>query len=251
MERRRFGLLGKKLEHSFSPNYFALKFEQEGLPNCTYELFPLTKINDFEQLIQEQAHLAGLNVTIPYKQAIIPYLDELSPQAKAVGAVNTIQFWGNKLIGHNTDVYGFEQSLLSCLTPLQKQSKALILGTGGAALAVAYVLQQLQIPYQYVSRTPTTGQLTYTAINAPLLKQHLILVNTTPLGMFPHIHSYPDIDYNALTSDHLLFDLIYNPTETLFLQKGKEQQTTIQNGLSMLELQADRAWEIWNERYVK
>lgn len=247
MERRRFGLLGKNIGHSFSPTYFATKFETEGISNCTYELFPLEQIYDFEQLLKQQNNLAGLNVTIPYKQVIIPYLEELSPQAKAVGAVNTIQFKAGKLIGHNTDIYGFEQSLLSCWSMNQRRSKALILGTGGAALAVAYVLEQLEIAYQYVSRTPTEHQLAYTDLEASIIQDHLIIINTTPLGMAPNINSCPNIPYVALTSQHLLFDLIYNPSTTLFLKKGKLQQAAIQNGLPMLELQAEKAWEIWNE----
>lgn len=246
MESRRFGLLGRNIGHSFSPSYFAEKFKKEGIQNTTYELFPLEQIQDFEQLLQKN-DLAGLNVTIPYKQAIIPYLDKLSPQAKAVGAVNTIQFLDGKLVGHNTDVYGFEQSLLSSMTTTQRESKALILGTGGAALAVAYVLDQLHIPYQYVSRTPTEYQMAYTDLDSSTLQQHLILINTTPLGMSPNVQTYPTLPYTALTNNHLLFDLIYNPLETYFLKKGKKQGTTIQNGLAMLQWQADKAWEIWNE----
>lgn len=246
-KRRRFGLVGKELKHSFSPTYFAQKFEQFGINDASYELFSFAAISDFPIWLRQQKNLVGLNVTIPYKQVIMPYLDSLSPAAQAIGAVNTIAFRNNLLIGHNTDIWGFEQSLLACLTQQQRASRALILGTGGAALAVSYVLQQLQIPYQFVSRKPTAVQLGYEQMDATVLQQHLVLINTTPLGMYPHLQTLPDLDYGAITPQHLLFDLVYNPAVTAFLQQGKNQGATIQNGLPMLQGQADKSWEIWNE----
>ncbi|WP_052596870.1 shikimate dehydrogenase [Aureispira sp. CCB-QB1] len=242
---KKFGLIGRHLQHSFSPAYFAHKFKQAAIIDCTYELFPLATIKDFPKLLQRESNLSGLNVTIPYKQAVIPFLDQLSPQASQVGAVNTIQFIDNKLIGHNTDVYGFQTSLERNLTIQQATSKALILGTGGASKAVAYALQQMNISYQYVSRAKENA-LRYEILSPELLQQHLIIINTTPLGMAPKVETCPLLPYMALGQQHILFDLVYNPEQTLFLKKGAAQGATILNGLEMLHLQADRAWDIWN-----
>lgn len=239
-----YGLIGKSLQHSFSPTYFAEKFKKEGIRDSVYRSFPLERIEDFNQLLQKENNLAGLNVTIPYKTQIIPFLDELSPQAAAIGAVNVIQFKNNQLIGHNTDVDGFQISLERHLNSEQKQSKALVLGTGGASKAVIFALESLKISYQLVSRN-ADANYTYQELNADLLKEYLILINTTPLGMFPSIETCPPIPYEAIGAKHLLFDLVYNPLETVFLTEGKNRGATIVNGLEMLHLQAEKAWAIW------
>lgn len=241
---RTFGLIGKKLDHSFSPSYFAQKFEKESIINSQYLAFPLKEIEGFPTLVQQQTNLVGLNVTIPYKTTIIPFLDSLDSAATQIGAVNTIKFINGHLKGFNTDVYGFEQSLLPLLKPYHQQ--ALVLGTGGAAKAVVYVLNQLKIPFQYVSRSPSSSQLSYTQINSQLLKEHLIIINTTPLGMHPNTAQAAAIPYAALGDKHLVYDLVYNPLKTMFLAKAEAQGAIIKNGLDMLHLQAEKAWEIWN-----
>lgn len=242
---RTFGLIGQHLQHSFSPAYFAHKFEQEAILDCVYKLFPLAQIEDFRLLLQKDLNLAGLNVTIPYKQAIIPFLDDLSPQALEIGAVNTIQFVKGKLIGHNTDVYGFQTSLEQALSPVHLHSKALILGTGGASKAVAYALQKMNIAYQYVSRVSTKQALSYTMLSPEVIQEHSIIINTTPLGMSPSVKTCPKLPYIALEPKHILFDLVYNPEQTLFLKRGIEQGAKTINGLEMLHLQAEKAWDIW------
>jgi shikimate dehydrogenase len=242
---KRFGLIGRHLQHSFSPAYFANKFKQEGILGCAYDLFPLAQIEDFKSLLQKNLNLAGLNVTIPYKQAIIPFLDDLSPQALQIGAVNTIQFVEGQLIGHNTDVYGFQTSLEKALSSTQFNSKALVLGTGGASKAVVYALQEMNIPYQYVSRVSTADALSYEILSPKLVQNHLIIINTTPLGMSPNIESCPFLPYAAIGQAHILFDLVYNPKQTLFMKRGAEQGAKTINGLEMLHLQAEKAWNIW------
>lgn len=242
---RQFGLIGKSLKHSFSPKYFAAKFEREGIKNTHYQAFELTEIGAFLQLQQDYPNLAGLNVTIPYKEEIIPYLDQLAPTAEAIGAVNTIQFKNNQLIGHNTDLIGFQKSLMELLNgSIPKQ--ALILGTGGAAKAVAYSLDQLAIPYKYVSRKPTANQLSYADLNTEVIAKHHLIINTTPLGMYPYIDTAPELAYEGLSAAHFCYDVVYNPEETLFLQKAKTQSAKYCNGLAMLHGQAEAAWEIWN-----
>lgn len=242
---KRFGLIGQHLQHSFSPAYFANKFKQEEILDCTYELFPLAEIEDFKTLLQKEHNLSGLNVTIPYKQTIIPFLDRLSPQALQIGAVNTIQFVEGKLIGHNTDVYGFKTSLEKSLSTTQFHSKALVLGTGGASKAVAYALQEMNISYQYVSRKATEGILSYEMLSPEFIQEHLIIINTTPLGMSPNLNTCPLLPYTAIGQGHILFDLVYNPKQTLFMKKGAEQGAKTINGLEMLHLQAEKAWSIW------
>jgi shikimate dehydrogenase len=242
---KQFGLIGRHLQHSFSPTYFANKFKQEGILDCAYDLFPLAQIEDFKTLLQKELNFAGLNVTIPYKQAIIPFLDELSPQALQIGAVNTIQIIEGKLIGHNTDVYGFQTSLEKSLSVTQFHSKALVLGTGGASRAVVYALQEMNIPYQYVSRKATEDALSYEMLSPELIQKHLIIINTTPLGMSPNINTCPLLPYTAISQGHILFDLVYNPKQTLFMKKGAEQGAKTVNGLEMLHLQAEKAWNIW------
>ncbi len=247
---RRFGLIGFPLSHSFSEKYFAEKFRNEGITDVSYENFPLESIHEFPGLITSVKDLAGLNVTIPYKEKIIPYLDELAGEAAAVQAVNTIRIvpQGDRmhLTGYNTDVWGFEVTLKPLLKPWH--TFALVLGTGGAAKAVGYVLKKLGLEVWYLSRKPK-GEKTirYNELTGPMLQQIKVLVNTTPLGMFPVTDTCPEIPYRYLTPEHLLYDLVYNPSETLFMKLGKEQGATVINGLEMLKQQAEKAWRIWNE----
>ena len=240
-----FGLIGYPLSHSFSKRYFNAKFADEKLEDHYYELFPLQEIEALKQLIGDNPNLKGLNVTIPYKKAVIPYLDIIDTEAEQIGAVNTIQIKDGKLTGYNTDVYGFEQSLLKLLKP-EIHRAALILGTGGAAQAVAYVLHKNRIPFRYVSRSKLQNNyLTYSELSGQM-SSYQIIINTTPLGMSPHIDSKPDLPYEEIGRDHLFYDLVYNPDETAFLSAGKARGAMIKNGLEMLHLQAEKAWEIWN-----
>lgn len=241
---KQFGLIGYPLSHSFSQKYFTEKFENEHIGGCRYDNFPLTEINEFKDLISNN-DLTGLNVTIPYKQVVMPFLDSVEDEAAAIGAVNTIQFRNGKLKGYNTDVYGFVESLMPFILE-RSDLKALILGTGGASKAVAYGLKKMHIQYQFVSRTERENTITYDALTPELVKQNQLIVNTTPLGMYPNVDEAPKIPYNGITDEHILYDLVYNPVETLFLLKGKEKGAEIKNGLEMLHLQAEKAWEIWN-----
>lgn len=247
-----FGLIGYPLSHSFSKGYFTKKFAEAGLTNYQYDNYAIPSITDFTNLIQQDANLRGLNVTIPYKEQVIPFLDELDAEAEAIGAVNTIKIKNGITKGYNTDVYGFEQALLRLLGDAYKISEttdiqALVLGTGGAAKAVIFVLNKLNIPFQMVSRSTVKGDLVYTQIDKQLLGKYRLLINTTPLGMSPNINTAPTLPYDALTPRHFLYDLIYNPAQTLFLQHGENRKATVANGLEMLHLQAERAWAIWNE----
>ena len=237
-----YGLIGYPLGHSFSKAYFTDKFKRERV-EAQYLNFEIESINKFGEVLSAHTDLCGLNVTIPYKQQVLLYLDELSEAAKQIGAVNTIQFEGGKLIGHNTDHIGFSGSLKPLLKAHHK--KALVLGTGGSSKAVVYALQQLGLGLTQVSREPKGGQLTYNELDQDVIATHQVIVNTTPLGMSPNIDQAPDIPYQYITSEHLLYDLVYNPKETLFLQKGKAQGATIKNGLEMLQLQAEAAYAIW------
>lgn len=241
-----FGLIGKKLGHSFSKKYFTDKFEREGVA-ARYELFELASIDAFPHLLAAQPALRGLNVTIPYKAEVIPFLDTLSPAAAAVGAVNTIRICKGHLEGHNTDIYGFQVSLENLLQGVSIRH-ALILGTGGAARAVAYVLEKMDIPFTYVSRTATSPDvLTYAALAGMDLAAYPLLINTTPLGMFPAVEAAPDLPYEAITSRHYVYDLIYNPAETQLLKRAAAHGARTLNGMEMLILQAEGAWKIWNE----
>lgn len=246
---KRYGLLGKTLKHSFSKDFFEKKFEREQL-ECSYENFEINDISHLDEILNSQNDLQGFNVTIPYKEQIIPFLDELSEEAKVIGAVNTVKIIekdGNKkLVGYNTDAHGFSKSLKPFLT-LHHQ-KALVLGTGGASKAVVYSLMKLGIDVIQVSRDRNKSPITYSELSGELLKHYLLIVNTTPLGMYPDSDSFPDIPYHGITKEHLLYDLVYNPEETLFLKKGKEQGAETMNGKQMLVLQAEKAWEIWNEK---
>lgn len=242
---KQYGLIGYPLTHSFSKKYFAEKFLREQISNCSYENFPLASIEEFPLLIKSHPELLGLNVTIPYKESVIPFLGELNETAREIGAVNTIKIKGGKLSGFNTDVFGFMQSLMKVIEP--NHTQALILGTGGSSKAVAFGLKKMGIAFHFVSRIPESEhEWNYSDLNEMLLSQHKLIINTTPLGMFPETEVCPPIPYEYITASHLLFDLIYNPGETLFLKKGKAQQAKTKNGLEMLQLQAERSWEIWN-----
>ncbi len=241
---KQYGLIGYPLSHSFSKGYFAEKFKKENISNCKYDTFPLEQISDFSLLCAQQKNLVGLNVTIPYKEQVIPFLDGLDAEAKAIGAVNTIRFHQGKKIGYNSDCYGFEMSLKPLLKP--HHTNALILGTGGASKAVEYVLQKLGIAFKYVSRTKQANMLTYDTLQTINFQEYTLLINTTPLGMYPNVDAKPDIPYASITEKNLLYDLVYNPEETCFLKEGKLRGATIKNGLEMLYLQAERSWQIWN-----
>ncbi len=243
-----FGLIGFPLTHSFSQKYFSQKFEDEKI-SARYLNFPISSIDDFPELFKHHPYLAGLNVTIPYKQQVIPLLNELESAAKEIGAVNVIKiFWKNKtphLKGYNSDIVGFKNSLTPLLS--NHHNKALILGTGGASKAVAEGLKQLGIKFKFVSRKPNNSDiLSYNRITEEVISEHKLIINTTPLGMFPKTDSCPEIPYDSLSPEHLIYDLVYNPEETLFLQKGKARGAQIKNGLEMLHLQAEEAWRIWN-----
>lgn len=241
-----FGLIGKSLSYSFSQGYFETKFKELGIDH-TYSNFELENIGQLEDLLKNHPNLKGLNVTIPYKTEIIPYLDELSPDAENIGAVNTIQFYNGKVIGHNTDWIGFRNSIKPFLA--HGMEKALILGTGGASKAVQYALAKIGIEVCFASRNPKgPNEFRYDQINEHAIRMFKLIVNTTPLGVATDIDSLPNIPYEAISSSHLLYDLVYNPAETRFLQKGKAQGALTVNGLSMLQIQAEKSWEIWNAR---
>jgi len=251
---RTFGLIGFPLSHSFSQKYFTEKFKREHITDCEFENFSIENISDFSDLIKSNSTIFGLSVTIPHKQSVMKFLDALDSKAWQVGAVNCIKVSennGNKgyLTGFNTDVFGFEKSLIPLLK--SHHTHALILGTGGASKAVAYILDESKIKFSYVSRLMNPNKLSpktisYSDLNAQIISESSLIINATPLGMFPDISSCPDIPYELLTSKHLLYDLNYNPEETLFLKKGKAKGAKIKNGLEMLHLQAEEAWKIWN-----
>ena len=242
---KRYGLIGRNIEYSFSRGYFKQKFETENLHDCSYENFDLTQIEELKNVFS-QKNISGLNVTTPYKREVIPYLDRLSSAAEKVNAVNTIKFHEDGSIsGHNTDVYGFKKSLLEIIDKLPK--KALILGTGGASSAVAYVMKELKIDFSYLSRKEGDNYIHYSAVGETVLNEHLLIINASPVGTFPNIDKAPDLPYEFLTKDHVLFDLIYNPPETLFLREGKKRGCMISNGQKMLEYQAEKSWDIWNQ----
>ena len=243
---KKFGLIGLPLTHSFSKKFFTEKFEHEEI-DAQYNLFELPDISDFLELIQTE-NLNGLNVTIPYKEKVLDFLDELDETATEIGAVNVIKFIRNgeslKLKGFNSDTVGFEKSILPFLKPHHK--KALILGTGGASKAIDFTLQKLGIEPTFVSRTVKDNQLTYWQLNEEIMAENLIIINASPVGTFPHSDECPDIPYVFLTENHLLFDVVYNPAETVFLKKGKEYGAQTLNGERMLIEQAIASWEIWN-----
>ena len=240
-----FGLIGFPLSHSFSEKFFSEKFEREDIEDCKYELYPLENIEDIRLLFEVNKDLKGLNVTIPYKESVIEYLDDLDDIAQKIGAINCIKIDEIQRVGYNTDYAGFRDSL----KPLLKKhhTQALVLGTGGASKAVMYALQELGISTTLVSRKTGAAQLTYADINKEIIDNHTIIINCSPVGMYPDINQCPDIPYQFINSAHILYDLVYNPGKTMFLQHGEKQGATIKNGLEMLELQAEYAWEIWNQ----
>lgn len=241
----RLGLIGKHIDYSFSKGFFTEKFTSENLP-FTYENFDLENISEFPKLIENNPNIVGMNVTIPYKQSIMQYMDAIDETAAEIGAVNTITVSKDKkLKGYNTDYFGFQKSILPLLKSHHKN--ALILGTGGASKAIAYALKNLDISFEYVSRTKRKGVLhTYNSITEAIINKFQIIINCTPLGTFPEIDLHPDIPYEGITDSHLLYDLIYNPSETKFLKLGKSQGASICNGSDMLKFQAEKAWEIWD-----
>lgn len=241
-----FGLIGKTLKHSFSKNYFTDKFSKEGLSDYTYENFELPDIKQFPSILSSNSGLEGLNVTIPYKEEILPYLNVVNEIVEKTGACNCIKIVNGELHGYNTDVRGFCDSLKKHVKPHHKN--ALVLGTGGASKGISYGLELLNIPYTLVSRRKTANQLGYEDLGEKEMNNHQIIINTTPLGMFPAIDDDPPIPYRYIGNQHLLFDLIYNPPKTKFLKRGEEQGATIVNGLEMLILQAEESWDIWNNK---
>lgn len=242
----KLGLLGKDISYSFSRTYFKKKFENENIKNTSYENFDIENIDLFPSIIKNTKGLKGLNVTIPYKEQVIPFLDKVNKKAKAIGAVNTIRITKTgKLVGYNTDCYGFKKTLKPFIKSHHK--KALILGTGGASKAIAYTLDEMGITYQYVSRKLSDGVgFSYETLTEDDISDNQIIINATPLGTFPNIEDCPNIPYHAINEKHILFDLIYNPEETKFLKLGNKNRATTINGLRMLEFQAEKAWSIWN-----
>ncbi|RDC56719.1 shikimate dehydrogenase [Pedobacter chinensis] len=244
-----YGLIGYPLSHSFSKKYFTEKFLNEGIAGHQYELFPIEDIKFLPDLLTENPSLCGLNVTIPHKVSVLPFLNEIEEAAEKIGAVNCIcikRFEGETYLkGFNTDAYGFEESLKPMLTP--QHNKALIFGDGGAAKAVKYVLEKLRIEYQVVVRKAVPETILYAEITPEILNTHKLLINTTPLGMSPNVDTFPEIDYSKIGSEHLAYDLVYNPLETAFLAKAAAQGAQIKNGLEMLYKQAEKAWAIWSK----
>ena len=241
---KKFGLIGYPLSHSFSKSFFDKKFDRENILDAEYQNYPLEKIEDFPSLIENIKDLKGLNVTTPYKESIIPYLTELDETAKAIGAVNTIKFIDGKLIGYNTDAWGFAKSLLGMAHADMKT--AIIIGDGGAAKAVKYVLGRIGISYKTVNRTKKENSLTFEELNDELISSTKLFIQTTPVGTFPNVNEMPPIPMDAINSSHKAIDLIYNPEETLFLKSMKVKGATTKNGMEMLQAQALEAWKIWN-----
>lgn len=243
---KKFGLIGKDISYSFSKKYFTDKFSKDLFNDFTYENFDIPTVEEFPNVLKNNPDLKGLNVTIPYKETIIPFLDTMSDKAFRIGAVNVIRFTkkGN-LKGYNSDWYGFKKSLEPLLQPHHK--KALILGTGGASKAVAFALDKLGIFYTFVSREASENAIDYNRINTTTFDNFQIIINCTPLGTSPNIKEFPPIPYEFFTEKHIAFDLIYNPEETQFLKKAKKKGATIKNGYEMLVFQAEKAWTIWNK----
>ncbi|HMQ06943.1 MAG TPA: shikimate dehydrogenase [Saprospiraceae bacterium] len=240
--KKKYGLIGYPLSHSFSPGYFKEKFKKEGIRNAEYKPYPLKSLQEFNELME--IGLTGLNVTIPYKESIMPYLDELDEVSAAIGAVNTILFQEGKLYGYNTDAYGFEQSVMQLLQNSPVNS-ALVLGSGGSSKAVIWVLNHLGIKTRIISRQH--NYIRYDELDPDFISDHRLIVNTTPLGMYPDIEAFPPIPYNGIGHQHFCFDLVYNPEKTIFLQLSERRGARISNGLNMLKLQANKSWEIWNQ----
>ena len=246
---QKYGLIGYPLKHSFSIGFFNEKFKSEGI-DAEYVNFEIPEINDFMEVIEENPNLCGLNVTIPYKEQVIPFLDELDKDTAKIGAVNVIKIIRTpkrkiKLVGYNSDIIGFSQSIQPLLQPYHK--KALILGTGGSSKAIYHGLKNLGIDSVFVSRTKKEGMLTYEELTPEVMAEHTVIVNCTPVGMYPKVDFCPAIPYELLTPNHLLYDLLYNPNVTLFMKKGEAEGAVVKNGLEMLLLQAFAAWEIWHK----
>ena len=244
---KKFGLIGATVSHSFSKSYFDEKFFREGLRDYRYELYSLNKIEEIKTLLKDNPELCGLNVTIPYKEQVIKFLSDIDPQAKSIGAVNVIKIQDGKLKGFNTDSDAFYETLAKWF-PNEAGSKALVLGTGGSSKAVRQALRKLGVPFETVSRAEGNEQHTYDALMADpkIMESANLIINTTPLGMSPDTSSFPPLDYEQLTSNHYVYDLIYNPARTQFLQKAEMRGAIIKNGLEMLHIQAEKAWAIWN-----
>ncbi len=244
---KKFGLIGAAVSHSFSKAFFDEKFFQEGLRDYHYDLYPLTSIDQLTTLLQESPELCGLNVTIPYKEQVMKYLSSISPDATTIGAVNVIKIQGNVLSGFNTDSDAFRETVEKWF-PNPSGSQALILGTGGSAKAVQVALRKLNIPFKLASREKGHGDYVYADLGkkSTILSSYNLIINTTPLGMTPNTNAFPPIDYEVLGPDHFVYDLIYNPARTLFLQKAEMHGCTIKNGLEMLHVQAEKSWKIWN-----
>ena len=240
-----YGIIGYPLTHSFSQQYFTEKIAKEGIANAFFHNFPLTNIEEFPALLSDHLSLKGLAVTIPYKEKVLKYVSNLSAEVTEIGAANCIRINGDELMAFNTDIIGFEKSFVRHLKP--QHTKALILGTGGASKAVQYVLKKLGIEFLIVSRNAAENSIPYADITEAIIQDHNIIINSTPMGMSPAENTCPDISYNLLTADHYLYDLVYAPAKTLFLQKGEKQGATIENGFEMLIIQAEINWEIWNE----
>lgn len=245
---RRFGLIGKKLGHSFSKKYFTEKFAREGIADAAYKLYELPQVEALPALLRQEPELVGLNVTVPYKEQVMPLLDELDAAAAKIGAVNTIKISGGKAKGYNTDFLGFKGSL-EHFYPEQERGQALVLGTGGAAKAVWAALDALGVPYVRVSRQEAEGQLSYRQLTPALLHKYNLVVNTTPLGMYPQVQEAPELPYSSITAKHYIYDLVYNPEQTLLMQRSAANGAKTLNGLPMLYRQADAAWSIWNSEY--
>ena len=239
-----YALIGHPLKHSFSRDMFTEKFKREGL-DCRYQNYDIQTVERIRDILTEHPELGGFNVTIPYKEAIIPLLDELDDTAKEIGAVNVVKVENGKTKGYNTDIYGFGKLLEHALKG-REIAHALILGTGGASKAVQYVLRQRNIPYSTVSRSPEKGDFTYDTLTDDILRENHLIINTTPLGMMPHIDDFPEIHYQALNRQHILIDLIYNPKETAFMELGRTWGAKVYNGTLMFEEQAKKSWEIFN-----
>ncbi len=243
-----FGLIGKSLSHSFSKKYFEEKFKNEKLSNFSFTNFELNSISEFENIIKHNPLLKGLSVTVPYKEQIIPFINELSSEANEIGAINCINFLNGKSLGYNTDVFGFKTSIKPFLEP--KHNRALIFGTGGSSKAIAYALNQIGVDYFFVTSSQNkknANTFFYSELSEIILSQFLLLINCTPVGMFPDVNKSPNIPYDFVTENHLVYDLIYNPAETFFLKNCKAKGAITINGYSMLQLQAEKAWEIWNQ----
>ncbi len=241
-----YGLIGYPLTHSFSKKYFETKFEKDNITDALFELYPLENISAFEMLLADNPDLRGIAVTIPYKETVIPFINELEDEAWEMNAVNCIKISEGKLTGHNTDVKGFEQSFLPLLKP--QHTKALVLGSGGSSKAIQYILRKHKIGFLIVSRKGSTSEnsISYEEIDQTVMNEFKIIINCTPVGMTPHDEGQPELPYHFLTADHYLYDLVYVPERTVFLQQGEKRNCTVKNGFEMLVIQAEENWRIWN-----